>query len=139
MARQLDASLIAAYRATDYHVFAEPPFVLRIGERSAALDDLLQRSGAAGAAFLTAWNPYSEQVPLGANMARQAELIRNLEARGWQYIPGEGRGADPAWPAEPSILLIGPSRDEAQSLARDFRQHAIVWASAGGPAELDPL
>ena len=57
MARPLDEELIAAYRATDYHVFAGPPFVLRIGERCPELDELLARSGTMGGAFLTAWNP----------------------------------------------------------------------------------
>ena len=139
MARPLDEELIAAYRATEYHVFANPPFVLRIGERCAPLDALLARSGAAGAAFLTAWNPYSEPAPLPVNSARQSDLIGIVEARGWRHWPGEGRGADPDWPPEPSILVVGPSREEARALARDFRQHAIVWVAAGEPAELDAL
>ena len=139
MARPLDEELIAAYRATDYRVFADPPFVLRIGEHCVALDELLAGSGAAGAAFLTAWNPCSEPAPPAVNAARQAELVGIVEAKGWRHWPGEGRGPDPGWPAEPSILILGPSREEARALARDFRQHAIVWAPAGGPAELDAL
>ena len=139
MARPLDEDLIAAYRATDYHVFASPPFVLRIGERCAALDELLAKLGAKGAAFLTAWNPYSDPAPLAVNAARQADLMAIVEARGWRHWPAEGRGADPDWPPEPSVLIVGPSREAAQALARDFRQHAIVWAGAGEPVELDAL
>ena len=139
MARRLDEDLIAAYRATEYRVFTDPAFVLRIGERCAALDDLLAHTGAAGAAFLTAWNPYSEPTAFTVNTARQAELMEIVKAKGWRHVQGEGRGPDPDWPPEPSILVIGPDRGEARALAREFRQHAIVWAQAGEPAELDAL
>jgi hypothetical protein len=137
--RPLDEDLIAAYRATEYRVFAVPAFVLRIGERCPLLDALLARTRAAGAAFLTAWNPYSEPAPVAVNAARQAELVALVKDNGWLHLPGEGRGADFDWEPEPSILLIGPDRDEARALARDFRQHAIVWIAAGEPAELDLL
>jgi hypothetical protein len=139
VARPLDESLIAAYRATEYRVCANPPFVLRIGERCPALVELLARSGTTGGAFLTAWNPYSEPAPFAVNRNRQDKLVQIVEARGWRHLPGEGRGRDPDWPPEPSILAIGPDREEARALARDFRQHAIVWVAAGEPAELDIL
>jgi hypothetical protein len=139
MGRHLDEELIAAYRATEYRVFADPPFVMRIGERCAELEELLGRSGARGAAFVTAWNPHSEPTPLAINVARQAELVRTAEESGWRHLPGEGRGADPVWPPEPSILLIGADRKDVRALGRRFDQHAIVWLTPGEPAELDLL
>ena len=38
----MHSALDAAYRATHYRVDADPPFVLRVGERSAELDALLE-------------------------------------------------------------------------------------------------
>ena len=46
--------LMDAYREADYVVFAEPEFVLKIGEPSSRLDALLEEEGVAcvhGAAF----------------------------------------------------------------------------------------
>ena len=52
--------LMDAYREADYVVFAEPEFVLKIGEPSSRLDALLEEEGATTAAFLTAANPRSK-------------------------------------------------------------------------------
>ncbi len=53
----LPESLIRAYRATRYRVFASPDFELAVGQRSSALADLYRAHAANSAAFLTAWNP----------------------------------------------------------------------------------
>ncbi len=136
MARPLDEELIAAYRATEYRVFASPPFVLRIGEHCAALDALLAGTGATGAAFLTAWNPYSEPAPLAVNVARQAELIDIVEARGWRHWPGEGRGADPDWPPEsrtgsPTRAGLPPACDSMGKCLRTCRAGRAVRKPTG--------
>jgi len=48
--------LVIAYLSAEYAVFGEPELVLRIGEASAALDELLEAEGAHTAAYVTAVN-----------------------------------------------------------------------------------
>lgn len=128
--------LIAAYRATDYHVFADPPFVLRVDEASAPCDALLAARGARSAAFLTAWNPQSEPRPRDWNERAQDRLTEHLGRVGLAFVPGEGRGRAGNWPAEQSVLVIGVGRPQAEGIAAEFGQKAFVWIEAGKPAEL---
>ena len=61
----LTPELIQAYEKALYAVQAGP--VLRIGERSAALETLLDAQGVATAAFVTAANPRGEPRSHAAN------------------------------------------------------------------------
>ena len=49
----LDKKLLAAYQSADYVVHGPPELVLKIGEPSPRLDELLEKEGATTAAFLT--------------------------------------------------------------------------------------
>ncbi|MBK6278015.1 MAG: hypothetical protein IPF57_07700 [Gammaproteobacteria bacterium] len=49
----IDEATLLAYLRCHYRVLEAPPFTLRIGERSAALAALFERSGCDCAAFLT--------------------------------------------------------------------------------------
>jgi hypothetical protein len=124
---------LAAYRASQYAVLAQPELVLRIGERSAPLDRLLEAAGARSAAFVTAANPHSEPRPAGQNLAALARLEGDLAP--WRVLRGEGRSADGKW-REPSLLVIGIAREEAQALGRRYGQNAIVFVEQGAAAEL---
>jgi hypothetical protein len=52
--------LFQAYRNTSYKVF-EPSLCIKIGEHNPARDWLLEKCGANEYAYLTAYNPLSEQ------------------------------------------------------------------------------
>ena len=65
----IDEATLLAYLRCHYRVLEAPPFTLRIGERSAALAALFERSGCDCAAFLTAWNPRGERHEVAANQA----------------------------------------------------------------------
>jgi hypothetical protein len=128
-------SLAAAYRATRYRVeHPDGPFVLRIGVRSRTLDRLLTRHGHHTWAFLTAWNPLSEITPPEQNAARQAWLEHDASRRWWPIFAGRGEGD--GWPAEVSLLILGISEFDASSLARIYRQAAVVVGTLGEPARL---
>ena len=123
----------AAYRAAHYRVFADPPFEIRVGEPSAALDALLASLVADTWAFVTACNPAS--VPLSAEVnAERMNQLREVLTRFTRY-PGEG--ADPAgeW-AEPSMLVVGIGRAEAVEVAKAFGQYAILAGVREGRVEL---
>jgi putative PIN family toxin of toxin-antitoxin system len=134
----LSEEVARAYRDADYAVL-EPPFVLRIGERSADLDALLARSGAPAAAFLTAVNPKSERKSAEENRAALAELEKALAGANYSRCPAEGRDPRGEWPPEPGFLVPGLPRFEAAALGRRFRQNAIVYIEKRGAAELVDL
>lgn len=128
--------LVQAYRETEYRVFGGHPMMIRIGELSPGLDVLLNQSRFSSAAFITACNPFSEQMSNEENDRRQESLRTDLETLGLPVI--EGNGIHPAgeWPGEPSFLVPGIDRDVAIDLGRRYQQNAIVWCEAGGVAEL---
>ena len=127
--------LMDAYREADYVVFAEPEFVLKIGEPSRRLDALLEQEGATTAAFLTAANPHSEPQSPAQNASALSALDQLVAAAGYPWRAGEGREPDGSW-VEPSRLIIGIYRENAEALGRLFGQNAIVFVEKGGPPEL---
>jgi hypothetical protein len=119
--------LVAAFRATDFHVHSQPPFTLNIGKRSQSLADLLDLHKHGGAAFLTAWNPYSQSYTDGDNSALQSKLVLELTRRSLAFISGVGQDPLGIWPGEESFLILGISREEACELGKTFKQNALVW------------
>lgn len=132
----LPAALLEAYRNAEYVVFGEPPLVLRIGERNPRLDSMLEAARKASAAFLTACNAHGERRSDTDNQAAQVRLERALEEKPYGCYPGEGRDPAGSWPAEPSLLVVGIPRAEAEALGRAFGQNAIVFAERGAAPEL---
>jgi putative PIN family toxin of toxin-antitoxin system len=127
----LTPELIEAYENALYSVEAGP--VLRIGEHNAALERLLDVHHATTAAFITAANPRGEARSHAANQAAMAELRAALA---WPQLPGEGRDPRGRWRAEPSVLVLGISREQAEALGRRLEQNAIVFAEKGAAPEL---
>lgn len=132
---RLSPKLLEAYQAADYVVFAEPQFVLKIGEPSRRLDALLEQEGATTAAFLTAANPRSKPQSPAQNASALSALDQLVAAAGYPWRAGEGREPDGSW-VEPSRLVIGIYRENAEALGRLFGQNAIVFIEKGGPPEL---
>lgn len=127
----LDPALIAAYENAVYAVSGGPE--LRIGQPNAALNGLLDARGAATAAFVTAANPRGAQRSSAANEAAMSALRETLR---WPHLPGEGLDPQKRWPAEPSVLILGISRPEAEALGRRLEQNAIVFVERGGAPQL---
>ena len=133
----MGSGLVSAYRETDYVAHGNGQVaVVRIGHRSIVLDRLLARMDARNGAFITAWNPFSKSLSLGANEHWNRELKRYLIVRGFTFVKGEGRGRTGEWTSEPSIFVFGISRTEGSAVGRRYCQNAIVYVPMGGPAEL---
>lgn len=113
-------------------------FSFMAGSKSGKLDALLERHGARSWAFITAWNPASVELGRDENAARQREFRLEIEARGYEWLPGEGIGADAAWQPEESLMVLGMGRKEAKALGRSFGQLAVVVGHRGFPARLVP-
>jgi hypothetical protein len=132
----LPESLVAAYRAARYAVFAESGPVMQIGERCAAMDELLEEEGAAAAAFVTAFNPRGLPAHEELNQLAFAELCEAADRTGCKVYLGEGSDPEGEWKPEPSLLIVGIARKAAEALGERFHQNAIVWVEKGRAPEL---
>lgn len=135
--RMIDPAFFDAYVATRFVVWAPAgEIVLRIGERTRGLDELMTKHGALGCAFITACNPGSVKLPDAENQVRRTELVGMVRKSGYVYFEGLGVGQDAAWPPEASILILGISRESAKRLGTQFGQLAIVFAELDRSVEL---
>lgn len=128
----ISADLKAAYEATDYHVFAAPPFTMKVDQSIAELRALLVSATVQTACFLTACNPRSQLVSDKANEAAMRALASELDHAELAFIDGEGRDTQDDWPGEASYLILGISREKAEALAVQYQQNAYLWIEADG-------
>jgi Protein of unknown function (DUF3293) len=132
----LTPELEKAYRDAEYVVFADSDhIVLRIGTPSSELDALLAAEGAQSAAFLSAANPRGERRSDLENGVANAALQNFVAAAGYSHCWGEGRDPAGGW-SEPSFLIIGIQRANAEALASLFEQLALVYCERGRAPEL---
>jgi hypothetical protein len=124
-----------AYKKADYVVFSDRQVVLRVGKKNAELDGLISAEGATTAAFVTAANPRGDKRSDGENGAANAALQSFVEAAGYPHYWGEGRDPFGGW-SEPSFLVIGIYRPNAEALGQLFEQNAIVFCELGRAPEL---
>lgn len=122
--------LIKAYEKTDFRVLEPRGFILKIGQCSGELRAIYLETGATCAAFLTAWNPYSQDTSDAENALAQARLHRQLSLLGYVTWNGIGVNADESWRGEESVFVLGLPFESAKVIGADFRQNAIVWAGA---------
>ena len=123
----ISKELWQAYLETDFKVFAENSFTMKVGQYSSELNSIIKKSKHSSAAFITAYNPYSQQLSDAENVARQEQLKIEIAKRGLTAIEGIGQHPSNQWPGEPSLLVIGLSNAAAATLARQLEQNAFVW------------
>ena len=121
------SSLIDAYANTAFKVLGPRPFTLRVGQINQALPSYSDRFQ--GAAFITAYNPYSDALTDDVNRRRHAVLREYLEEKGMEFCDGEGGDDAGEWPPEASYYLSNISLFEATKIGKQWGQNAIVWAS----------
>jgi hypothetical protein len=127
---ELDASLVAAYRETEYQVMEGETFVLKVDEPCPELLGLYRARNISCAAFITACNPFSRELTDAENAVRQTELASELKRRSLSYLEGIGQHPSGDWPGEPSFLALGLALEAAKSLAKVYEQNAIIWCGA---------
>jgi uncharacterized protein DUF3293 len=131
----LTPELVEAYRNAEYVVFADPQVVIRIGEENPQVDALLSAEGASTAAFISAANPRGERRSDMENGVANAALQNFVAAAGYPHCWGQGRDPNGSW-SEPSFLVIGIYRANAEALGQLFEQNAIVFCELGRGPEL---
>lgn len=131
----LTPELLEAYGSAEYVVFADTHVVVRVGERNTQVDALITAEGATTAAFVTAANPRGEARSDMENGVANAALQNFVAAAGYPHFWGEGRDPRGGW-AEPTFLIIGIYRANAEALGQLFEQNAIVFCELGRAPEL---
>jgi hypothetical protein len=130
-------ALTDAYLHTTYRVLAAQTCIdIRVGERSGALEQLLQSSGVRQWAFMTASNPKSRKLPDTENARRNEAMKAMIEQSGWRWLDAIGVPDRPDWQPEHSVLVLGIDRNSALELAKKWDQLAIVCGMQGEPAQL---
>lgn len=112
----LPAELLQAFNETAYIVHHEQPFTMNIGLPCPPLKSLMGEHNALCAAFITAWNPFSQRLSPQQNKVRQQELKAELKKRGQKCIDGIGQHPSNNWPGEASVLVLGIDLEAARSL-----------------------
>jgi hypothetical protein len=132
----------AAYRATTYTVYLPSGngetknLELRVGHHSAALDQLLDHHHCDEWAFISAANPGSRRLPEAVNAERYRQLHDTVCQLNLPYFAGSGIPDMPGWPAEPSLMVLGISLNQAQNIASHFGQRAILAGIRGSTPTL---
>ena len=133
---EISTELIDAYRATNYRVLGQNPFVLNIGQSSKPLQKLYDEHGCRSAAFITAWNPFSQPTDDTENSRLQALLETELLVVSTALFAGMGEDPSGQWPGEKSTLALGLSLTSAKSIGTRFKQNAFVWIDRDANPEL---
>jgi hypothetical protein len=120
-------SLLESYESADYHVDASPSFILKIGIHSPELESIYKASQKHTAAFITAFNPYSQELSNQENKDRNLKLEELIQSLHFDYIHGEGKCGDGDWDGEESFLIFGISEKQASDIGKEYEQNAIVW------------
>ena len=121
-------SLVQSYRKASYLIHSEGgDIVMRVGEISPQLSALMQSRKVNSAAFITAFNPYSCALRAHENELRHRALLSDLTSLGLELLNGEGMDCENLWPSEPSILILGISLENAESIAKRYEQNAFIW------------
>ncbi|MBL0163130.1 MAG: DUF3293 domain-containing protein [Xanthomonadales bacterium] len=79
---------------------------------------------------ISACNPHSQRLSPTANRIRTRQLLRVIQADGHRTLHGVGHVPGQVW-REASIFVAAVSTHQADELAREFEQKAIVMADEG--------
>ena len=135
-ATTIPSTTVEAYRQTEYRVYGEPAFTLRIGQPSPQFLALQHAHQVQCSAFVTACNPYSQPLQSGENQQHQQALVQQLRAAGYTALTGIGQHPSNDWPGEESCLVLGIDLDTAKAIGIQHKQNAIVWCGQEGIPEL---
>jgi hypothetical protein len=132
IASTIASAPLQAYRETDYHVDADPPFTLRVGRPCPELVLAHRRHRVECSAFLTACNPFSRMLDDAENAQRLQALRDELSRRSLAFDEGAGQHPNNGWPPEPSVLVYGLELQAARTLGQRFEQNALLWCGSDG-------
>ncbi len=128
------AALARAYLDADYRWEIDRQWHdLMIGHPTPMLEQALPQAGCF--AFLSAFNPWSVELPAAENRAADDTLHARLLAAGKQCHPAFASAPNRTW-REPSWLVIDLESAALDTLTREFGQLGTLWWRAGHPVRL---
>ena len=130
IASVIPTETLSAYSETNFIVYEEQVFILRIAKYCFALSNLYKAHKIETCLFITAHNPYGQELNESVNLKRNIDLATELENKALKYCPAEGRHPKGDWPSELSYLVLGLSFEEACELGKKYEQNAIVWCDS---------
>lgn len=129
-----DRQLHDNYHSTDYNC---QNFRIQPGVTHAEFTDFLRSNGWNDFAFITAYNPYSDQLlALAENLRQYQRLLAVLSKQGLTFLPASSEDREGKWPAEAGVILFDAGLGPALQLAASFEQNAILWGSCTTPPEI---
>ncbi len=127
----ISPDLIASYKDANYQAITEAGSItLHINQYSASLFRLLVKKDYQCAAFITAFNPRSQQQNHQENLASHTQLHAALTQHSNTIFYGVSTDPTKVWLAEKSFLALGVDLRTAKILGQRFGQNAIVWIDA---------
>jgi len=113
-----------------------------VGEPSDILDAMMTMNHVRCAAFVSSATARGTESP--ENERRLADFLlrggldalKPADKTKYRVYQGEGRDPEGQWRAEPSVLIMGIPRAEAEALGRRLEQNAIVYIEKGQAPEL---
>ena len=125
----IDNSLVTAYQNAEYVVFADTDtnFVMLVAKYSEALHQTMTKKQFTQAAFISAYNPYSEILDEPENLTRHSALSEELGDLGLSFVEGLGRDKEGQWPSEKSVLVLNITNVAARMVGNKYEQNAILW------------
>ena len=123
----ISPNLIRTYREAKFLVQSNTPITLLVGQCNKDLSALLRDHKKTTAAYITAFNPFSKVQTDQENLQAQNELLKDVKGFGFEAINGYGQDIAEEWPREDSILIIGLTESQAETLADKYSQNAFIW------------
>ena len=102
----------------------------RIDQQNQEIDKLMEMHGRKAACFITPCNPKGEPIDDKENLRLMQELESIVQQKQLPYFFGQGGDSKGTW-IEKSLLIVGIDRAEADQLAHQFEQNAVVWFELG--------
>ena len=106
-----------------------------INQQNLEIDKLMDMHGKKTACFITACNPKGERIDDKENLRLMEELESIVQQKQLPYYFGQGGDSKGAW-IEKSLLIVGIDRAEADQLAHQYEQNAVVWFELGSAPQL---
>lgn len=129
----MDKNLQQAYLNTDYIIDDELGFwQINIGDTDRTLSRYLHTFDVPTAAFITADNPMNKRLSESENKKRYQQLVSAVKKLNLICHQGYGASSNDYSSKEASLLITNITKQQADQLAKQFKQMAYVWLNDKG-------
>lgn len=124
-----------AFKSTNYIILKNEVFPKDIILNIGIINEINQVSTIKEWAFITAWNPLPDVLPLEENVLRNNSLLAELALLGYISHKAKGVSSDGQWEEE-SFFIENIDKETALKMSRKYGQLAFVYGVLNKEAEL---